>query len=158
MTKYLGILSVLLVALLLAGCGAARQSVPPTERSAQVTPSAAIPVDLERSDEQGAVSVVVTPLNLDKPGQTLDFEVSMNTHSVDLSMDLATLATLTTDTGLTVQAKAWDGPRSGHHVSGTLSFPMSGDSTSVLMSATELTLTLRDVDAPEREFEWELAK
>jgi hypothetical protein len=46
--------------------------------------------ELTRLDEQGMVTVEVTPLNLGMPGETLVFEVSMNTHSVDLSMDLAT--------------------------------------------------------------------
>jgi hypothetical protein len=43
--------------------------------------------DLSRTDEQGAVIVVVEPVNLDSPGETLDFEVSLDTHSVDLSTD-----------------------------------------------------------------------
>ena len=58
----------------------------------------------------GAVVVEIVPQKLNNPGQTLDFEVRMNTHSVDLSMNLAGLATLTTDTGKTVQAIGWDAP------------------------------------------------
>jgi hypothetical protein len=114
--------------------------------------------DLSRSDEQGAVKVDITPVNLDHPGQTIDFEVSMNTHSVDLSMDLASLATLTTDTGSTVQAMTWAGPGGGHHVSGKLSFPATVNGKPVLQNAAELTLTLRNVDVPERTFKWQLAK
>lgn len=46
------------------------------------------------TDEQGAVRVSVTPLNLDETDkENLAFEVAMDTHSVDLSMDLATLGT-----------------------------------------------------------------
>lgn len=157
--KHFRIVSLLLVALLLAGCGAALQSASPTAQPNPTKQSAATaPVDLARVDEQGAVSVIVTPLNLDEPGQMLEFEVGLETHSVDLSMDLTKLATLTTDTGLSVQATAWDGPRGGHHVSGKLSFPNTDDSALILNEATELTLTLRDVDAPERVFKWEFSK
>jgi hypothetical protein len=53
-----------------------------------------------RTDTQGAVEFVVTPPDLDVPGETLDFDVSMNTHLVDLGWDLASQSTLSTDTGL----------------------------------------------------------
>ena len=60
--------------------------------------------ELARIDEQGAVVFEVTPLNLGTPADTLEFDVAMNTHSVDLSMDLAALSTLSTDTGISLQA------------------------------------------------------
>lgn len=104
-------------------------------------------------DEQGAVAVAVTPLNVGQAGTTLDFGVAMNTHSVELSMDLASLATLTTDTGVEVAASSWDAPLGGHHATGVLSFP-AGDS--LLEGAATLTLTLVDVDAPARTFTWSL--
>lgn len=108
-----------------------------------------------RQDFQGAVEVSITPLNLNDAGNTLDFEVSLNTHSIDLEMDLAALATLTTDTGLTVQASRWDAPRRGHHLSGVLSFPSSISGIPVLEGATRLTLTLINLDATQRIFIWE---
>jgi hypothetical protein len=107
-------------------------------------------------DSQGAVTVEATPLNLDSPTEDLEFDVVLNTHSVDLSMDLATLATLTTDTGITVQATTWDAPRGGHHVEGKLIFLATKDDKPILEGATKLTLTIVDVDAPSRVFEWEL--
>lgn len=110
-----------------------------------------------QTDSQGAVTFEVTPLNLNNPGDTLLFDVTMSTHSVELSMDLSTLATLTTDTGTTVQATLWDGPKGGHHVEGKLSFPASQNGKSVLDGAKQLTLTIKDVDAPERTFVWELS-
>lgn len=107
------------------------------------------------TDEQGAVSVVVTQLNLNGPGDTLDFAVAMDTHSVELDMDLTQTATLTTDTGLALSPSRWDAPSGGHHVSGTLSFVALADGAAVLDGATHLTLTIRDVNAPERVFTWE---
>lgn len=113
--------------------------------------------NLTRTDQQGAVTVEVTPLNLDNPSDQLEFDVVMDTHSVDLSMDLATLATLTTDTGVTIPATRWDAPRGGHHVEGKLIFPAAGhDGQSILDGAKKLTLTIVDVDAPSRVFDWSL--
>src|SRR4030065_2344583 len=60
------------------------------------------------TDEQGAVIVVVKPLNLGSSEETIKFEIALDTHSLDLSMDLAPLATLTTDNGQSVQATQWD--------------------------------------------------
>lgn len=141
----------------LSGNGGAPESVIPTAQPAQAS-GAAPAQDLARADDQGAVTLVVTPLNLGNPGATLDFDVAMNTHSVDLGMDLTTLATLTTDTGRAVQAIRWDAPQGGHHVEGKLSFPASVDGASLLQGAAKLTLTLRNVDTPERAFVWEIPK
>ena len=146
----------LITALALAACSAATPASEPT--SSQPTSSSEEPASasngLTRSDAQGAVTVNVTPLNLDNPSDQLEFDVALETHSVDLSMDLATLATLTTDTGLTVQATTWDAPRGGHHVEGKLLFPATKDGKTILDNASKLTLTITDVDAPSRVFEW----
>jgi hypothetical protein len=107
-------------------------------------------------DEQGSVEVTITPINLNASGTTLDFSVGLNTHSVDLGMDLAPLAILETDNGLGVQASMWDAPRGGHHVSGILSFPTTADGVNLLEGASHLTLKLHEVDAPERSFSWSL--
>lgn len=112
--------------------------------------------DLARTDEQGAVIVEVTPVNLTNPGEALEFEVDLNTHSVDLSMDLGPLATLTTDGGKTVQASQWDAPSGGHHVSGKLIFPATIEGQPVLEGAKKLTLTIKDLDSLERIFSWDL--
>lgn len=112
---------------------------------------------LARVDQQGTVTVEVIPTNLHSATESIDFEVAMNTHSVNLSMDLARLSTLTTDTGLTVAAEAWNAPPGGgHHVRGCLVFPATKDGKPILEGATKLTLTIRDVDASARTFEWQL--
>jgi hypothetical protein len=163
------LLAILALGSVLAACGIASQPVvsdslsqtqkPPTQSELSSPEQSPIPgasQDLARTDAQGAVTIAVTPDNLGNPGDELVFEISMNTHSVDLSMDLATLATLTTDNGNTVQASLWDAPRGGHHVSGKLSFPVSMDGNSLFDGATKLSLVIRDVDAPERIFTWDL--
>lgn len=142
--------------LVLTACSgsASVQSAPSTAPAS--TTSANADGSLTRSDAQGAVTVTVTPLNLDASADTLEFEIVMNTHSVDLSMDLATLSTLTTDTGITVQAALWDAPRGGHHVTGKLIFPATKDGELILKDAAKITLTIVNLDAPSRVFEWEL--
>lgn len=185
MKTKLTILILSLTALLLAGCASpAAEAAPPedviaagVEAPTVEAPAAEAPAaeDAEvakppaeseaqgfdtgsRLDEQGAVVVDVTPANLNSPAGTLDFGVGMNTHSVDLSMDLAALSTLTTDTGVTVEASGWTGAPGGHHISGTLSFPATADGAPVLEGASEVRLTIRGVDAPERIFVWKLAQ
>ena len=106
--------------------------------------------------EQGEIIFEITPLNLDSPTETFEFDVVMTTHSIDLSMDLATLSTLTTDTGVSVESTLWDAPRGGHHVEGKLIFPATKDGKPILEGATKLTLTIINVDAPTRIFEWDL--
>lgn len=142
----LPILLLTMLLFILAACSPAQPNAPANP----TTP------DLSKTDNQGAVTVDVTPLNLDKPGDTLEFDIAMSTHSVELDMDLATLATLTTDTGLAIQPAKWDAPRGGHHVNGTLSFPTSQDGKSVLDGAKQLTLTIIGIDNATRTFTWDL--
>ena len=109
--------------------------------------------NLAQTKDEAAVSVTVTPLNLgDAVADTLDFEVALNTHSVDLAYDMLSIVTLRMDTGEEVQPAKWDGPAGGgHHMSGTLSFPQLKD------RGQSVTLILRCIaGVPERRFEWEV--
>lgn len=162
------------IGLSLAACGAVPSGSTATPQALASTPAEEIAIattipmetaqinppnwwieEQSKADDQGQVSVVVTPQNLNNAWDTIDFWVDMNTHSVDLAMDLAALATITTDSGVIVQAARWDGPAGGHHVSGTLSFPATVGGIPVLEGVTKLTLTLLEVDVPERIFIWE---
>lgn len=145
----------ILTAIVLAACGAGAD---PTAEPVPTQPNVAASGQpaLTRIDGRGSVTVTITPLNLDDPGETLDFDVVLDTHSVELDMDLSTLASLTTDTGLSVMPVAWTGSKGGHHVEGKLSFPAAADGVSVLKDVSTLNLIIRDVDIPERMFTWEL--
>ncbi len=107
-------------------------------------------------DKQGAIIIEITPLNLDSPTDAYEFDVVMTTHSIDLSMDLATLSTLTTDTDVSVESTLWDAPLGGHHVEGKLIFPATKDGKPILEGAKKLTLTIINMDVPSRIFEWDL--
>ena len=153
-----------LTAILLTGCSgsAVTSSANPvsTTRTPVPTGTTATPGEATegqtRVDDQGAVIFAITPLNLDSPDETLDFEVVMETHSVDLAWDLATRSTLQTDTGIEVQAMTWP-VGSGHHYSATLLFPATTASgESILDGVKVLTLVIRDTDVPERLFLWDL--
>lgn len=149
----------LTLTLILAACAPSQATPFPTDpqpAAVSTEPPQADAGGLTRSDEQGAVTVEVTPLNLDNPSDQLEFDVLLNTHSVDLSMDLATLATLTTNTGVTIPATLWDAPRGGHHVEGKLIFPATEDGKPILEGVIKLTLTIVNVDASSRIFEWDL--
>lgn len=158
----------ILLMLALAGCAgsvgsqapapslASTSTPPPTATAVSPPPAAAVDA-ATRSDNQGAIIVEITPVDLAASGDTLVFNVSLDTHSVDLSMDLAAAAVLTTDTGRSVNALSWDAPKGGHHVSGTLAFPASVDGTGVLSGASRLTLTITGLDAPTRTFAWDLS-
>ena len=152
------------LALLLAACSgipaktAAAPVIANTNSNARKNAAVGNVNSLERADEQGSVTVTVAPTNLSSPGETLDFNVSLQTHMVDLSMDIAALSTLQIDTGVTVKAVSWDGPKGGHHVKGKLSFPASQDGKSILKGAKTLTLTIKDVDAAQRTFTWEISE
>lgn len=150
--------SLLILTLILAACSATPASLPtdPAPDSVSSSDSAAPFDSAMRTDGQGAIIFEITPININAPTESLEFEIILTTHSIDLSMDLATQATLTTDTGLTVQATLWDAPRGGHHVEGKLIFPASVDGKSIFDGATKLTLTIVNVDAPSRVFEWEV--
>lgn len=147
-----------LVAQPTAGAGetsASQPALPPT--AAVAATQVPLSEDLLRSDSQGAVEVDVMPVDLDGDDDAmLAFEVGMSTHSVDLSMDLAGLSTLQADNGVTVEALDWSGG-SGHHVQGVLRFPAkASDGRSVMEGASHLVLIIRNVDAQERTFEWNL--
>lgn len=163
------ILSLFLAGMLLTACGG-QASVPAGNISAIVPadqvvsdsitslaePDTQAGIAAVQVDEQGAVKVSATPINLYPTGNTLEIEIVLDTHSVDLSMDLATLATLTSDAGHTVIPVRWDGPSGGHHVAGVLSFPVEVDGVSIFDGASRLTLVLRDIDALERTFTWDV--
>ena len=167
MTRKFTLLAIVVLAVLLAACSA----TPSTEATkpgpgeslspgngaiTSPAPQADASADLARTDEQGSVGFVITPLNLASPGETLDFDVTMDTHSVDLSWDLAAQSTLRTDTSVEVKGLNWPAG-GGHHYEGTLTFPAtSADGKSVLEGASRLTLTIQGTDVPTRVFEWDL--
>lgn len=144
---------VVLLGLALAACSASTNPTPSAPAASTSGDTAPVGSDLTQTKEEASVTVTVTPLNLADPSAaTLDFEVSLDTHSVDLAYNLMSIAILRSDAGEEVQPTKWNGPGGGgHHMSGTLSFPQMQD------RGQSLTLILRGVaNVPERAFEWNM--
>lgn len=103
--------------------------------------------------EGGSVSVAVTPTSL-KAGAPGEFEIAMNTHSVDLSTDLLKVVVLRDDAGTEYAPIKWDGPAGGgHHRSGKIEFP------ALAASVKSVTLIVKDIaGVSERDYKWDVPK
>jgi len=105
------------VVLLAGGCGAG-------DTSADKTPGQTTPGLVTKTIESGEVTVTVDPVRIDETGA--EFEITLDTHSVELDMDLAEEATLEVDGDVWTGA-SWAGDgANGHHREGTLSFDPGG--------------------------------
>jgi len=62
--------------------------------------------------EGGSVAVQVTPWAF-QLGAPLEFDIAMNTHSVDLADDMLKAVILRDDQGTEYASTAWDGPTAG---------------------------------------------
>jgi hypothetical protein len=156
--------------LLLSACSAppkdsAAVDQPETAEVSSSIPTVVVPSDpvqqdisgMQRTDDQGAVEITVFPISLGPPASdNVILGIWMNTHSVNISMDLAVLSYIETDLGDRVAAISWSGGN-GHHVQGELSFPGTNQSGGALLDGVSaITLRIVNVDAPERIFHWDL--
>ena len=103
------------------------------------------------SNEEG-VEIVVIPIDLTADSEFWSFEVSMNTHSVELDQDIMANSSLEVGDGKSYNPVVWEGdPVGGHHRSGVLKFK----SISPLPSA--VAVKIKGIGgASEREFKWSI--
>lgn len=95
------------------------------------------------TSDKNSVEFQVTPLSAS------DFQIAINTHSVDLDFDLAEISTLYDDLGNSYKPLKWEGPEpGGHHMSGILKFP----SINNYAKSIKLVIT----DTTRREFNWDI--
>ncbi len=88
----------------------------------------------------GEVEATVVPTRVDSTGA--EFDITLDTHAVDLDVDIARQATLTID-GRPWTRPAWDGEGAGsHHLEGTLTFTADGP------AAGDAMLTIDGLDDP----------
>ncbi|MAZ40855.1 hypothetical protein CL654_01960 [bacterium] len=101
---------------------------------------------VSQTNEDGAVSVTVTPLD-----ETLSsFDVVLNTHSMDINEDMVEVSIMVDEKGNEYKPVGWEGdPAGGHHREGILSFK------EIEPEAKSITLFIRNVGGvEERKFEW----
>jgi hypothetical protein len=112
--------------------------------------SGAFAFDAQTSDKN-SVRVDVKPIQL-AAGQKVVFQVSLNTHSVDLSYDLEKASILQDNEGKAYKVSKWQGSSpGGHHRRGTLEFPpLEGNPRSIKLIMKGIA------DVPERSFEWNI--
>jgi hypothetical protein len=130
--------------------GAFAQEASPKNAGGQAAEVAiALPAET-RQDAQASVTVEVTPAG--GTSGTLIFDVSMNTHSVELGYDMTKIATLTDDQGRNYPAKSWDGASGGHHRQGSLTLEVPTGA-----APKSLELNLAGIGgAPTRPFKWDV--
>ena len=104
-----------------------------------------------KSSDQNGVRVQVAPIVL-SPNKAVEFQIRLNTHSVELGQDLTAVSELRDDQGRTYKALQWKGsPPGGHHRSGNLTFE------ALQTTAREVTLIIREVGGvDQRVFSWKI--
>ena len=75
-----------------------------------------------QSNEEGSVTITVLP-RIAEGADRWEFAITLDTHSVELSQDIAAISVLRDDTAGTYAPLVWEGnPPGGHHREGTLVF------------------------------------
>lgn len=93
------------------------------------------------------VGVLVTPTVQNKE---VIFDISMQSHTVELAEDLMQISELKDQSGKVYKALAWEGaPAGGHHRAGLLKFILDS-------KPREITLTIRQFRAEDLIFSWEV--
>lgn len=141
---------ILPVMLVISACSAASSAASAPASSPGEFASAAS--DSTRTSEGGQVTAVV---DWTGPEAGAVFEVTLDTHSVDLdALDLSD-AVLRNDRGETLPAQPWAAPKGGHHREGALTF--EGDAAPFFDGAKWVELILSGIgDLPERTLRWEI--
>lgn len=101
-----------------------------------------------RTDEQANVNVTITPIDLSIDSQEWRFNVSMDTHSVELDQDMTKSVVLMGDGDEKYKPIRWEGPTSGHHREGTLLF------APIAPYPQHLKLNINGIGGVQRSFEW----
>lgn len=74
---------------------------------------------LPQSQTGGEVEVTIEPKQL-VVGQEMVFEVSLDTHTVELDEEMTRVVRVTDELGRDYEVISWSGGKGGHHVSGEL--------------------------------------
>ena len=106
-----------------------------------------------QTDQAGGVTVKVTPRNLGRDAAVWEFSVVLDSHTQDLSQDVARSAALVDAQGVRHVPLGWEGAApGGHHREGVLKFkPLAPE-------AQVVTLEIRGIGGTSvRTFRWQLS-
>lgn len=117
--------------------------------SSKIETNEQVTAQSSQTKTMGAIEVEIKPVSVVQ-GKDIVFEVSMNTHSVELNYDYTQIATLTDDRGNSYKPIKWTGGNSGHHLEGELIF------AALPQNLKELTLILEGIDNKVESFIWQL--
>ncbi|MDO8636538.1 MAG: hypothetical protein Q7R34_09900 [Dehalococcoidia bacterium] len=131
-------------------------SQPPASKEATITELIPQGKMAQRNETNAVTIEAVLQSKLTVGSKELTFNVTLDTHSVDLDVyDLTTLATLRDSQGRQFKATSWQAPKGGHHRSGTLG--IKSDQSLLQPDIKYIELVIRDVaNVPERVLRWEL--
>lgn len=154
MDRHSTLTGLLATIVLLGACSASipPASVPTPSASTGSGPPASAPGGSTQTSDGGQVTVVVDWAG---PAAGAVFDVTLDTHSVDLdTLDLSD-AILRNDRGEALSAEPWPAPKGGHHREGALTF--RGDTASLFTGARWVEIVLSGVgDLAERTLRWEV--
>ena len=105
-----------------------------------------------QTSNAGSVAVTVKPQSLSENTTVWDFDVILNTHTVELTADLVEAVVLIDENGKEYKPMGWKGDSlGGHHREGMLSFqPLDP-------LPRAITLLVRNIgEIKERSFSWQL--
>ena len=106
-----------------------------------------------KTDDQLAVTVTVSPLDISLQSKEWKFDIVMSTHSVELDQDMTRATVLVDDSGKEYSPVRWEGASAGgHHREGVLSF------APVTPYPQHLTLNIKDIGDVQRSFSWILTE
>lgn len=135
--------------------GACGSTVPPsaTAQASAVASTSQQPARSTTQTSEGGEVIVVAIWP--GPDAGAAFDITLDTHSVDLDTLDLTDAILRNDRGDTLTATPWDAPKGGHHREGALTF--NGDAAAFLDGANWIELVFTGIgDLPERTLRWEV--
>ncbi len=104
-----------------------------------------------KTDEQTSINVTITPVDLSVDSQEWKFDVTIDTHSVELDQDMTKSAVLMGDDDEEYKPIRWEGPTGGHHREGTLLF------APIAPYPQHLKLIINGIGGVQRYFEWILS-
>lgn len=103
-----------------------------------------------KTNEQVAVTITVTPIDVSSKSKEWKFDVVMDTHAVELDQDLIKNAVLIDDQGKEYKPIKWEGPVGGHHREGTLIF------NQITPTPKSVELKISGIGDVIRNFVWQL--